>query len=82
MFIITTDHGRGTIPLKSWKSHGKDVIGAGSVWYIVFGQGITPKGEVKVNEQLYSSQIAPTILKALNVSLPNELNEKDVLNLE
>ncbi|MFX0555244.1 phosphoglyceromutase [Maribacter sp. CXY002] len=81
LFIITTDHGRGTEPLKTWKGHGKDVNGAGSVWCIAFGKGVAPKGELQQEEQLYSSQIAPTILEALNITFPKHLSKGNALNL-
>lgn len=67
LFLISTDHGRGTEPLDTWKGHGDTVNGAGSVWLIAFGKGVSAKGEVAKTEQLYSNQIAPTILKALNL---------------
>lgn len=67
LFLITTDHGRGTEPLETWKGHGDSVNGAGSVWLIAFGKGVSAKGEVAKTEQLYSNQIAPTILKALEL---------------
>ncbi|MBQ0741272.1 phosphoglyceromutase, partial [Aquimarina celericrescens] len=41
VFIISTDHGRGTKPLDTWKRHGKKVKGAGQVWIVAFGKGIT-----------------------------------------
>ncbi|MFD0799644.1 sulfatase-like hydrolase/transferase [Maribacter chungangensis] len=68
LFLITTDHGRGTEPLKTWKGHGDAVKGAGSVWLIAFGKGVSAKGEVANAEQLYSNQIAPTVLKALGLT--------------
>ena len=34
LFIISTDHGRGTDPLESWKSHGSEVHDAGGVWIV------------------------------------------------
>lgn len=67
VFIITTDHGRGTQPLDSWRGHGSSVKGADEVWAVVFGAGISAMGEVQVQEQLYSNQLAPTILQILNV---------------
>ena len=33
-FIITTDHGRGTIPIDTWRGHGSDVDGADEVFNI------------------------------------------------
>jgi len=67
IFIISTDHGRGAADLKSWTSHGSDVKDAGSVWLIIFGNGIEKIGEVIENEQLYSNQIAPSIIKVLEL---------------
>ncbi|MBD1259408.1 sulfatase-like hydrolase/transferase [Maribacter polysiphoniae] len=70
LFIVTTDHGRGTMPLKTWKSHGDEINGSGSVWMILFGKGVSDKGEVAHEEQLFSNQIAPTILKTLDLKVP------------
>lgn len=67
LFLITTDHGRGTKPLETWKGHGDSVNGAGSVWLVAFGKGVSSEGEVAKTEQLHSNQIAPTILKTLNL---------------
>ena len=69
IFIISTDHGRGTEPIKTWRDHGSSVANADGVWLVAFGKGVDRKGEVTVNEQLYSNQIAPTILKALNMKI-------------
>tara|TARA_R110002167_G_scaffold25714_14_gene89017 strand:+ start:904 stop:1998 length:1095 start_codon:yes stop_codon:yes gene_type:complete len=69
IFLISTDHGRGTHPLKTWKGHGDEVTGAGQVWLMAFGKGITPEGEISVMEQLYSNQIAPTIAKILEIKV-------------
>lgn len=69
VFIITLDHGRGTDPLKAWISHGGMVKGAGSVWMVMFGKGVKAMGEVAQNKQMYSDQIAPTILNILGLKL-------------
>jgi len=81
VFIITTDHGRGTDPLKTWKSHGGKVKGAGSVWMVMFGKGVTNKGEVSVKEQLHSNQIAPTIVKLLELKVDDAKKQGAPLNL-
>lgn len=73
VFIVTTDHGRGTEPLDTWRSHGADIKGADQVWMVTFGKDVKPTGEVKTEEQLYSNQFAPTILKILNISIPKEI---------
>ena len=72
MFIITTDHGRGTEPLETWKGHGDRVKNAGGVWIVIFGKGIASKGEIASKEQLYSNQIAATVLKVMGLSIPEE----------
>ncbi len=81
VFIITTDHGRGTDPLETWKGHGSDVKGAGSVWMVLFGKGVAAKGEVSEDEQLFSNQIAPTVLEVLSLSSGERMGGK-VLGLD
>lgn len=68
IFIISTDHGRGTEPLDKWRDHGSDVKGADQVWLVAFGNGVEVQGEIKSKEQLYSNQISPTILQLLDSS--------------
>jgi len=66
-FIITTDHGRGTDPLDSWRSHGIKIKGSDQTWIIIFGKGVVPLGEVTRENQLYNHQIAPTVRKLLEL---------------
>lgn len=73
IFIISTDHGRGTQPLDTWRSHGSDIKGADQVWMVTFGKGVQPMGEVKKEEQLYSNQFAPTILQLLGMPISKEI---------
>lgn len=65
--LITTDHGRGTIPTDSWRSHGKDFVGSDQVWMAIFGNQVQAFGEINKKEDLYSNQIAATIAKLLAV---------------
>lgn len=58
--LITTDHGRGTIPINEWRDHGSKVKGADEIWFAAIGAGVTPKGEVKTAGQLYQNQVAAT----------------------
>ena len=81
VFIITTDHGRGTHPLKTWKDHGNKVNGTGQVWFIAFGNQVKPMGEVDTNEQLYSNQIAPTVLDLLGIPINKEEMKGDVIQV-
>ena len=60
-FILTTDHGRGTQPLDTWRGHGEDVPGADEVWLMAYGAGIDALGEVKKQEQLYSPVVVEMI---------------------
>lgn len=78
VFLITTDHGRGTQPLETWKSHGSKIEGAGQVWLVTFGKGIEAKGEVGQEEQLYSNQIASTILQKMGEAIPKEMKGKPI----
>jgi hypothetical protein len=78
IFIVTTDHGRGTTPLETWKSHGSEVAGAGQVWLILFGKDIVPLGEVSREEQLYSTQIAPFIHEILGLKKPMKISHESL----
>ncbi|TMM59062.1 phosphoglyceromutase [Maribacter algarum] len=69
VLIISTDHGRGALDIKSWTGHGDKVKDAGGVWLILFGSGVEPLGEISKEEQLYSNQIAPTIAKILDLTM-------------
>ncbi len=65
--IITTDHGRGTIPKDQWRSHGSDVPGGGQTWVAAIGTGVPSLGEVNGEEQLFQNQIAKTAATLLGV---------------
>lgn len=67
--IITTDHGRGTEPIDTWRDHGSSVEGCDQVWVLAMGKGIKSKGEIDSIEQLYSNQIAASIAKLLGVDI-------------
>lgn len=43
---ITTDHGRGTEPIDTWRGHGKEIIGSDQVWAMAFGKKIKSIGVV------------------------------------
>lgn len=67
-FIITTDHGRGVgiEEGSKWTDHGSDVKGADQTWMAILGPHVKATGEGN-NEQLYTNQIAATVLKLLEV---------------
>ena len=69
-FVITTDHGRGVGSEKEskWTDHGSNVSGADQTWMAILGPSIKITGEGK-DEQLYTNQIAPTVLQVLDSKL-------------
>lgn len=71
--IITTDHGRGTEPIDTWRNHGSKVPECDKVWLMALGERIKSKGEIKSIEQLYSNQIAASIAKLLGINV-NDLD--------
>lgn len=71
-FIITTDHGRGTNPIDSWKGHGDEIEGSDQAWIIMFGKGVSNKGEISKTNQLFSNQIAPSIRELLDLPQKKE----------
>lgn len=64
IFIITTDHGRGSKPSK-WYSHSFLVKGASETWLAMIGPGVNALGEMKANTQIYQKQIAATVAALL-----------------
>lgn len=76
--IITTDHGRGTLPIETWKHHGKSIEGAGEVWIAGLGSQIKSLGTNAKVSQYYSNQIAPTVAQMLDIqtdALPGKVME-------
>ena len=70
--IVTTDHGRGTHPKSTWKSHGKNISDAGQIWIAMIGPDSPSLGEVKEDGQLYQNQVARTLVNALGLSYEEE----------
>ncbi|MBX2944212.1 MAG: sulfatase-like hydrolase/transferase [Cyclobacteriaceae bacterium] len=71
-FIITTDHGRGTEPIDTWRSHGTKIDGAGHIWFAVIGPDTPTLGEVKESKQYYQNQVAKTAAAFLGIEYTNE----------
>jgi hypothetical protein len=63
-FIISTDHGRGSGPLK-WKSHGQTMEGAEDIWMAFLGPDTLPLGERTNCDRVTQSQIAATLAALL-----------------
>ena len=71
-FIIATDHGRGTVPLETWKHHGSKIEGADEVWFAVIGPDTEAAGELKTKETYYQNQIAKTVAHLLGLDFKPE----------
>ena len=71
-FIVTTDHGRGTIPKDSWRSHGIKIEGADQIWIALLGANVQALGEVAQDQQLYQNQIAATVAALLGKTFDGE----------
>ena len=77
-FLITTDHGRGTVPVDKWRSHG-GVPGAGQIWLAVIGPDTPGTGEQTLAGQLYQNQVAKTAAAFLGVNYVSEKKVGDVI---
>lgn len=71
-FIIATDHGRGTVPLETWKHHGAKIEGADEVWFAVIGPDTKAAGELKTKGTYYQNQIAKTVAQLLGLDFDPE----------
>ncbi|TWR25407.1 LTA synthase family protein [Mucilaginibacter achroorhodeus] len=65
--LITCDHGRGEMPLDSWRNHGADVKGAEQTWFAVIGPDTKVLGEIKTPTSTYHKQLAQTIAQLLGL---------------
>lgn len=59
--LVTTDHGRGPAP-PEWRSHGKDVSGAGETWMAFVSPAMARRGEWRDHRPLTASQAAATLI--------------------
>lgn len=81
--VITCDHGRGTIPLDTWRTHGEKIQGAEQVWFAVQGPGIPAKGEIKTQSTIYHKQLAQTFSELLGLDFRKAAGHEvgDAVNL-
>jgi hypothetical protein len=77
--LITTDHGRGTLPLDKWRSHGTEVEGADQIWFAVIGPDTEGRGEIKESAQYFQNQVAKTAAAFLGIDYTNEKKVGDVI---
>lgn len=78
-FVITTDHGRGTEPLDTWRSHGTAIKGADETWIAVLGPDTPGIGEASNCEPLFTDQVAKTAARFLGVEYSNSMNVGKVI---
>ena len=65
--IITTDHGRGTNPKDTWRSHGGSVPISDQIWIGIIGPDTPAKGVMAGDKQYYQNQVARTLAHLLGV---------------
>ncbi len=65
--IITTDHGRGTNPKDTWRSHGGSVPISDQIWIGVIGPDTPASGVMTGDKQYYQNQVARTLTQFLGV---------------
>jgi len=78
-FLITTDHGRGTQPIETWRNHGDEIPGADQIWLAIMGPDTPALGELKEAGQLYQNQVAKTAAALLGVQYTNEKKVGEVV---
>ena len=66
-FLITTDHGRGSEPKDSWRSHGTSIDGADQIWFAAIGPMVKTLGESKTEQQFFQNQVAATVAAMLGL---------------
>lgn len=82
--VITCDHGRGTIPLDTWRTHGEKIEGAEQVWFAVLGPDTPAKGEIKTQSTVYHKQLAQTFSELLGLDFKKAAGHQvgDAVNLK
>lgn len=78
-FIITTDHGRGTHPKDTWRSHGTKIDGSDQIWFAVMGPDTPATGVVDQEQQLYQNQVAKTAARFMGLEYTNKKEVGEVV---
>lgn len=58
--LVSTDHGRGATP-GTWNNHGFLPLRSGEAWYLEFGPGLEPGGEIKSRSMVRQESMAGRI---------------------
>lgn len=80
--LITVDHGRGDKNKNQWTEHGSSIPGASETWFALLGPGISAKGELKQNMQLYQEQLAQTMSDLLGLKFTSEHPIAEKVNIK
>jgi len=67
VFIITTDHGRGT-GSSNWNVHGTFINGSSQTWLACLGPGVDALGEIKDEQQIYAKQLPGLMSSILGIN--------------
>lgn len=79
VLLITTDHGRGELPLENWQHHSSaratrrsdpasnGIEGSEQIWFAALGAGIKSQGAIVPSQEASQSQVAATLLRALGI---------------
>jgi hypothetical protein len=79
-FIITTDHGRGSYR-SNWSNHGSFTNGSNNTWLMTIGNLFEAKGMVKKKQEIFSEQLAQTIIQLLGFEFTPSHPVADALSL-
>lgn len=81
--LVTTDHGRGEVPIETWQHHSSrdavrkspgylseyeaGIVGSDHVWLAALGAGIAGRGLIQTGEEQTHAQVAATLLSVLGI---------------
>ncbi|MGY3055118.1 hypothetical protein ACVWYG_003329 [Pedobacter sp. UYEF25] len=65
--LITSDHGRGEMPIEAWRSHGKEINGSEQTWFAIMGPDTPAIGVVTTPTITYHKQLAQTMSELLGL---------------
>ena len=66
VLFVSVDHGRGELPLETWRYHGEEIAGSEAVWIAAMGPNISNSGLINTGSECVGSNgIAATLLKIL-----------------
>jgi hypothetical protein len=84
VLLVTTDHGRGEVPLETWQHHAsaravrgyvkslaqyeQGIVGSDQIWFAALGPGIAARGVLTTQTEREQCQVAATLLHALGLS--------------